>query len=395
MRIHSFVVSVCLFASLTACSNDDADTSIPVDPGFVVSAAIFAPGSDISSYVGVVPNLGADATLDPAGAIEVAGLSLLYVKEGSGEFFVDSVANLTLTKYAIADGQPEARGQLSFSGLGFATTQRTSANVFASDTRAYLIDSGTLQMVVWNPATMEIDETVALDGLARDGFFPFVYVPVVRGRTAFFPFAYSDPVGDTTRPESVVLALDLDTGTRTVLTDDSCGDAVYAMLAENGDIYLASGTANAATEYLGRTGIGESCLRRIPAGSMAFDEDYHPAIASFVDGDIAGGLIAGPDGSVYVRVLEDGALPPDLALSAQILAAPAWSWWRLDLESGSAALASIAPSAGRFTTFEVSGKTYATQSTANFSSTILIETTMDPPISGLEILGIASGLGRL
>ncbi|HJL14941.1 MAG TPA: hypothetical protein RMH99_04755 [Sandaracinaceae bacterium LLY-WYZ-13_1] len=365
-----------------------------VDLGYVVSAATFGPGG-IDSYVGLVPSLGDDATLDPADAIEVPGVALLYVREGSGEFFVDSVSALTLTKYGVEGGRPVERGQLSFAGLGFPTTQRTSANVFASETRAYLIDSGTLQMVRWNPSEMTIDETVDLSELAGD-VPALVYAPVVRDGTAFFPFAYYDPASDTIQAESVVLAVDLEDGSRTVLRDDRCGDAIYALLTESGDILLGSGTVNAATEYLGREGAGASCLRRIPAGALAFDEAFHPPIADFVEADHAGGLIAGPDGDVYVRALDASALPPEVATSAEAVAAPAWTWWRVDLDAGTATEAvDLGASAGRFTAFEVEGRTFATRSAADFSSTTLLETTVEPPAERLSVTGIVGALGRL
>lgn len=393
-RLRAWLGTVVLGVGCTDAVGEDVEpTGTPPDPGYVVSAAVFSP-EGINSYVGTVPTLGAEATLDPTRTIEVPGLSLLYVQEGSGAFFVDSVTGLTLTKYTVTDNVPEQQGQLGFSGLGFATTQRISANVFASATRAYLVDSGTLQLVIWNPEAMTIEETIGLDELARDEP-AFVYQPVVRDGVAYFPFAYSDPVEDVVRPESVVLAIDLDDASRTILTDDACGDAIYPLLTDSGDIYLGSGTVNAATEFLGRPTAGASCLRRIPAGSMAFDADYHPSISSFVDGDYAGGLIAGPDGDVYIRVLDDSVVPDDLATSSQVVAAPIWSWWRVDLEDGTATRAALEPSAGRFTVFEVQGRTFATQSSADFARTTLLETTVEPPEPRLELLGIASGLGAL
>ncbi|MEM1414835.1 MAG: hypothetical protein AAGH15_08035 [Myxococcota bacterium] len=368
----------------------------PPERGYVVSAGTFTP-SGINSYVGLAPELGPEVTLDPSDAIEVPGIALLYVRPGSGEFFVDSVSNLTLTKYEVSDGAFVERAQLGFAGLGFSSVQRLSANAFASDTRAYLVESGTLQLVTWNPTTMEIVDTEELSELAPDdeAVSAFVYAPVLRDGFAFFPFAYSDPVADEVLPEAVMLVLDLANGTTRVIRDASCGDAIYPMTTPSGDIVIASGTVNAAGEFLERPRVGASCLRRIPAGSLDFDPDYHPTIASFVDGDTAGGLVPGPAGSAFVRVLLEERVPSTTASTTPLTAAPLWSWWRIDIEAGTGVVAPIDPSAGRFTAFSVGGRSFATVSAADFSRTTLLETTAEPPVAALDLQGIAAGIGRL
>jgi len=361
---------------------------------FVVSAALFVP-PDISSYAGITDSLGSDGEVPLDETIEVPGISLLYVPGGTGEFFIDSITELFLTRYEVQDGTIAQTGRLSFAGLGFATSSRLSQNVFVSSTRAYLVDSSTLQIVEWNPEEMIIVSTEEIVGLERDDGLPLVYQPVVRDGEAFFPFAYFDAPNDFIRPEAVMLVLDLETGDYRLIADDTCGDGIYPMLTDAGDIYLASGVANAALEYLGREGVGSTCLRRIRAGEDGFDPDYHPTFSEISGGEFGGGIAQGPDGTAYVRVLNESLIAGDPATSNVMLAASIWDWAVLDLGAESLSPADIQTSAGRFTVLSVDDRTFVSLSTADFSRTTLLEVSEDPPVAGIEVSGIAAGLGRL
>ena len=385
------------FLAATACGDaEEADGSRVEGEAtqYVLGAGLFLPGNR-TSYVGLTPSLGPHGEIVMAETIEVPGISLLYVREGQGEFFVDSITELLLTKYEVDDGRILQRGQLSFARLGFSSDSRLSHNVFVSDSRAFLVDSSTLQLVEWNPSTMEIVDTERLEGLARDDGSPLVYAPVVRDEKAFFPFAYFDEQNDFIRPEAVMLVLDLESREYEVISDDSCGDGVYPMLTSTGDMYLASGVANGALEYLGREGVGQACLRRIPAGSEAFDPDYHPTFRELTGGQVGGGIARGPDDTALVRVLDPSALPPGVATSGEMLAVAAWAWWRIDFSSGLLSPTTLDLSAGRFTVLSAESRTFVTLSERDFSRTVLLEVGVDPPVVGVEVSGIASGLGRL
>lgn len=389
---------VCTLVWVAACGDSEGGAAAGSGgaevPQYVVASTLFSL-EGMSSYVGLTPSLGEDAEIALSDSVEVPGIALLYVREGEGEFFVDSVSELVLTKYGLEDGEIVRLGQLSFAGLGFSSVSRLSVNVFVSDSRAFLVDSGTLRLVEWNPTAMEIVDTEDLVGLARDDGLPFVYPPVVRDGKAFFPFAYFDAQNDFIRPEAVMLVLDLASGDYEVISDSSCGDGVYPMLTSGGDIYLSSGVANAALEYLEREGAGPACLRRIPAGTDDFDPSYHPTFRELTGSEVGGGIARGPDGTAYIRVLEPSALPPGLATSTEMLAVPAWAWWRIDLSDDSLSPTTLAPSAGRFTVLSAEGRTFVTLSELDFSRTVLLEVGVDPPAAGIEVSGIVAGLGRL
>ena len=375
------------------CSSDsDGGSSGPAS--YVIGAGLFSP-PDITSYAGVTDSLDADAELPLRNTIEVPGLSLLYVRTGSGEFFIDSISELIMRKYRVIDGSITEEGRLSFANLGFSSTSRLSQNVFVSATQSYLVDSGTLQLVEWNPETMEIVEVEELEGIARDDGNPLVYAPVVRDGKAFFPFAYYDPINDFIRPEAVMLVLDLEAGTYRVISDSTCGDGIYSMLADNGDIYLASGTGNASLEYLEREGVGPACIRRVPAGSEEFDPEYHPTFAELTGGQVGGGLAPGVDGSVYFRNLEPDLLVGDPATLSEMLAEAAWGLSKLDLDGEAVSPTEFEPSAGRFTVVFAGDRAFVSESEANFSSSRLVETTVDPPRPGITVTGLAAALGEL
>ena len=397
-----------LCASVAGCSDDgesggtggeggtggDGGTGGVEPTTFVVGAGLFVP-PDITSYVGITTSLGSDGEIPLEETIEVPGLSLLYVPGGTREFFIDSITELFLTKYRVEDGTIRQVDRLSFAGLGFATSSRLSQNVFVSSTQAYLVDSSTLQIVEWNPEAMEIVDTEEIAGLQRDDGLALVYQPVIRDGEAFFPFAYYDAPNDFIRPEAVMLVLDLESGDYRLISDSTCGDGIYPMLDDAGDIYLASGVANAALEYLGREGVGAACVRRIRAGQDDFDPDFHPTLSEMSGGQVGGGIARGPEGTAYVRVLNPDLIQGDPATSTPMLAAPVWDWAVLDLGSQTLAPTDIPTSAGRFTVLSVDDRTFVTLSTADFSRTTLLEVSEDPPVSGIEVSGIAAGLGKL
>ncbi|MEM7138189.1 MAG: hypothetical protein AAF500_16535 [Myxococcota bacterium] len=376
------------------CSGSESGDGPSGPSSYVIGAGIFSP-QGITSYAGVTDSLAADAELSIGEAIEVPGLSLLYVRTGSGEFFIDSISELIMRKYRVVEGEITQEGRLSFANLGFSSTSRLSQNVFVSATESYLVDSSTLQLVRWNPETMEILDSEELEGIARDDGNALVYTPVIRDGEAFFPFAYSNPGDDFIRPEAVMLVLNLADGSSRVISDSTCGDGIYSMLAENGDIYLASGTANASLEYLNREGVGASCIRRIRAGADDFDPDYHPTFGELTGGEVGGGMAPGVDGSVYFRNLEPDLLTGDPATSSELLAQAAWGFLKLDLASEAVSATEFTPSAGRFTVVFAGDRAFVSESEANFASSRLVETTVDPPLTGIEVTGIAAALGEL
>ena len=192
-----------------------------------------------------------------------------------------------------------------------------------------------------------------------------------------------------------MLILELASGSYRVISDSTCGDGIYSMLASNGDIYLASGTANASLDYLGRAGVGPACIRRILAGSEEFDPSYHPTFSELTGGEFAGGLAPGVDGSVYFRTLEPDLLVGDPALSSEMLTQAAWGFSKLNLADGTVSTTDFQPSAGRFTVVFAGDRAFVSESEANFATSRLVETTVDPPEPRITVTGIVASLGVL
>jgi hypothetical protein len=367
-------------------------------PLYVLGGTVF--GTPAVSYVVPVRSLAAGTAVDYMAGIPIVGGAAVYGPERAGHFFVGSGETPTLTRYEVSPDGVFTRGKtLGLAGQGFSTALvNRSGVVFLSPTRAYFIHQEDLKAVVWNPTTMEIVRSIELPPeLNRPGqVVVFDGKAQRQGSDLLLVATWADHING--RYPAGALVLTIDTGTDTVVAreeDARCSQLFDSMRHPSGDLYYACSTWSAATNrVLGAEFAAPSCLLRIRAGQRRFDPDFHLEVASLTGGQVAGGLIPGPGGEGFIRVLDEALFP--IAASAtvsDVTGAEAWRWWRLNLDELTAApVTALAPSAAGGTEIAIDGKVYTSLSREDFSETTLIDLAApEGPRPGLVARGYLDG----
>src|SRR5688572_16082833 len=137
----------------TACSSDDASIvdadraqspppEVDDTPLYAISASVFGEEGN-TSYVALVPSLGADTSIDYGQVLEVGSASSIFGPEKGSFFAVGLDEAPTVTKYEIdAGGSFVERETIDFSGYGLTYMWRDPGLVpFLAANKAYVIDN--------------------------------------------------------------------------------------------------------------------------------------------------------------------------------------------------------------------------------------------------------------
>jgi hypothetical protein len=135
------------------------------------------------------------------------------------------------------------------------------------------------------------------------------------------------------------------------------------------------------------------------AGQSVFDPDYFVPITTLTGGKPGGAAVPASDGGFWIRVFDESLSPITPATSAtDVLAAAAWSWWKVDPASGNgtATKSAFAPSAGEVKSFTAGGSTYAGDSSDAYAHATLLDMTSGAdPIAGAITSGFPSGIVKV
>lgn len=372
--------SLCFFSAAVAIACGDSDARIIVlDPAadeasasapvYGVFTSVETPENE-ATYLGLTTTLAGEAALDTASALEAPASSRFYAPRDGGFFAIGSNDDFSITRYAVDDDRRILEtGRMSMAAIG--VTRLQNRVVFVSATKAYYIDESAAQLVVWNPDAMTIERTIALPEALGEGYLgystdlPFGRFPLVDDRL-FIPVGWYNFETGVAR-ELTGLAV-IDTNTDSVISyseTERCPGATELAFDDNGDVYFGTGVnypfyAHAA-DPARRAAARPACILRIRAGEQVFDPDYLASLASMTGGLQGMGLTdAATPGSAYVQVIDEAVLPWSAVGDEDTFwETPAWSWWKVDLRSGEAALDPALPaSAPYMTSYEVDGRRY-------------------------------------
>lgn len=392
-------------ASLAACnssgstvivSGDDASTTDT--PLYAINARVFsADFSNQVSYLMLVGQLDeGEATLDRA--VEVNGSGSLWGGPVGGELYFVGGENLRISKYVVDDsGQLEKESnEIGLLSSGVSSID-TEALAFDGD-RGFFFDLGSEQALEFDLNEMSLVDSHDLSDLRinsssitylGEGGFKRrgdEFVGVTFGSNALF-----DEVGEVSR----LGFFDPSDGSLEVI-DAPCGGLQYSFEADNGDWYFATDPWVAGVHALDNSRSPEPCLARLPAGSRQFDEETI-SLNETTQG-ITGGIIPGPNGTAFVRVLDQGVFPlTDETGYIDPFSAPAWRTWRIDLaDPESSVELGREPIAGGIKFAVVDGVGYQNESAADFSTTTLVRTTSSGDLAeGLVVPGVAWNIVRV
>jgi hypothetical protein len=413
--------ALCLLAVATqACSGDDTVTlqppTIPGDtppdgdtpppeqdePLYAVGASVFGDEGNNTSYVALLPSLAADVAIDYGQVLEVGSASTIFGPEKGSFFAVGLDEAATVTKYDVTDdGRFLERETLDFAGYGLTHMWRDPGLVpFLSADKAYVLDAGELQVVIWDPAGMALLGSFPIDDVA-DPDYPitrFEPDPTFRGDQLVVLVTHATE--DVTAPYSSLLTIDTKNDrVVSVVREERCGGLWDSVKDSKGDIYFSTGVWDAAqNRVLGSEVAAPPCMVRLRAGEDGFDPDYLVDSAS-IGGYPAGGLVSGGGDTAYIKVLDEAALPPIGPEDFDTVWGGAnWQWWRFELGSSAPAapVTGLPRSNGGGGELIVDGKTYVRNATADFSNTTLLDMSTDgDPTEQLSLRGYPYGIVRL
>lgn len=339
MNTRSALSALLVMCAAVGCATTDEDDRELSLGDHVVATTMFTPDGE-TSLIGLVPDAAEPSLFDRTRALERGGASAIFAARGGRVFSLGSAEDPTVIRYAVSDGEFAETGRMSLAAAGLSSSFKRSGLVpFVSDTKAYWLDDGSKQVVIWDPSDMSVTGTIPLDQVDDPAYptWEFGERAVVRDGLLFVGLRYRR--GDDGEA-GIAAGLVLNTETNqvvSVLRDKRCGDTVH-VLDVLGTLYFGSGAIAAILHRLGNPAdYPAPCLLRIPRGELSFDPHFHVTLPNLVEGRAAGRIAQGQDGTAYVMVLHEEELAAPLGPETELWApweAAAWRWWRIELETG-------------------------------------------------------------
>jgi hypothetical protein len=324
----------------TGCgaTNGSESSGEPVGAHFPTTSIVFGEDGSISTYLSLLHTLDPQAVDDDT-TREFAGWADLWV-HGGQVFMTDGEAP-ALTRYAVAAGGAlEQDDRLSFANYG-TDTAAFWRNVIVSPTKAYLFVTEAREIVVWNPATLEIGGTFALPDLDdRGAQQPYVTNDrgaIVRGDRLYVTVGWGDWDNYSLSNDSVILVVDTTSDEIIQTLPVACPDLNVATLDDKGDIYFSNWVYGVGPSLF--DGGAHTCAVRIKAGTDTLDADWALTFSDATDGREAAALRFLGNGRALISVLhhERFEITPDVDRFG-VVDAPNWRFWILDLDTRQAEL---------------------------------------------------------
>jgi hypothetical protein len=390
-----------LFAA--GCGGDDADDdpgSGSVSPKYAVSSWVFSPEGDVS-YVSLVSSLE-EGEIDYSKALETAGGAFMYPIEGNSPknaLFLGLLGDVGIQRVDITDGGALEPGPvMALSQLGVTYPPYESV-LFLGEDKAWLIDFwGQLQVIVWNPATMEIERTFDVPELAREGYETALgRLRHLGGDLYVAPVAWYDYTNNVAYPVGGAAIFDAQAERLVaLLEDDRCAGLENAVLGGDGHMYLTSGGYYGMLQHFLHPGLPAPCALRIKANESAFDEGFALDLRAAAGGRPTGVVMPRGDGGFWLTAWHEDRYPtPPIFGEANTV--EAWRWWKLELPSGAVAEETTTPwHGGSAQAFLTGDRTYTSLAAADYSeATIYDMSHSGGPRPGISVRGGLYGIAKL
>lgn len=376
-----------------ACSSSDNNTTgnIEATPSGYVACGLIFTADGPTSYATIVPDLEAVTTIDLATTLPLPSFSTCAI-QGS-DLFVGSGEGPEIIKYSInSDGSFTEQETVSLLNEGVAAiSARPGRLQVVSATKGYYVDAeATLQVIIWNPSTMEIVDTIPLaDATPVDGESVGISPVVKVGDKLLAVGGYNN--GTINTSEVFVAAIDTRDDSVNVVSSQTCGGSSNTSVipADDGHLYIANGARTSAYHRLGVEGAHAPCMVRFDPETETFDNSYLRALNDMT-GTLASGELASAGGNgAYILGYNETLGPITGETSDQVMiSTPAWEVYFIeDLASSTTVTKAdgFAPTAGAMIAQVIDGTPYYVKVAANFSATTLFDIT-DPanPVEGIS-----------
>jgi len=306
LRLSTGMLALALFAGCGGAEEKSGD-----GPLYAITTQLLT-ADPVDSYVIVTDQAEQTASLSLDNAVRVSGRALGVGIPRSGALYVVSDESATVIRYTLNEaGSLEPAGTVSFASLGVTSLGEYQANFqFVSETKAYFFDGATAQVVVWNPEEMTVTSSIPLDELAiKDTIASFSGAAVRLDGQILMPVGWRPVSGVGITHKAGVVSIDTATDVATLATDDRCGYTHDAAVGPDGKVYIATEAYGAAVRRLMGEDAPAPCLLRFDPQTRAFDPDFYRTLEELVGGGTAGTLVPGPQGTAYVRVLDETVAP--------------------------------------------------------------------------------------
>ncbi|HTV22382.1 MAG TPA: hypothetical protein VMG12_27025, partial [Polyangiaceae bacterium] len=289
----------------------------PTDPALMVMSRVCAP-EGCNHYMYFLRELPSDGVLDRSQGLEL-GDTQAAVFDGKG--YVFDRLNGSVTRWTVdADLTPHAEQTISFQGTGI-TQLDAIANVFASPTHAYVLDSAAGVLVTWNPSAMQIVSSTTLpDAVLSRGDAPlFALWPVASGGRVYYSASWYDYDSRRGYEKAALLsfAADADAPDVAVLEDERCAitSSVAPFVDERGDVYFAGDWYTGVLQIGVTTGQAPTpaCLLRVSGATGAVDPDFYVDLLQAADARAMTGAFYLGDGKWLMNVWPNSVPAPSAA----------------------------------------------------------------------------------
>ncbi|MDC3960474.1 MxcI protein [Polyangium jinanense] len=373
LRLSSGLFAVAL---VTGCS--DATTTQNGDdngPLYAITTQLLV-ADPVDSYVIVTDQAEQTASLSLDNAVRVSGRALGVGIPKSGTVYAVSDESATVTRYKLNGSRAlEPAGTVSFDSLGVTSLGEYQANFqFVSETKAYFFDGATAQIVIWNPEEMTVTGQIPLDELVTpDTVMAFSGAAIRLDDQILMPVGWRPVSGVGITPKAGVVSIDTATDVATIATDERCGYTHDAAVGPNGKVYLATEAYGAAVRRVVGEDAPAPCLLKFDPHTRTFDQGFYRTLEELVGGGTAGTLVPGPEGTAYVRVLDETVAPVLEGTHPRTIASgTGWQWWELKLDTMTATRKDSFPAtSGSVFLFESQNHTLYTEFGAGAASTTL------------------------
>ena len=350
----------------------DAGTTTP--PMYAFVAQVSVEGNP-QSYVILTETLDPATPLSTANATQINGRALGSGITKSGAIFVSSSAGATVTRYNLtASNTLEKAGEVTFAGKGVTTIgEYQNQFQFASETKAYYFDGRNSQVIIWNPKDMTLTNSISLPELTIAGSSTtFASNPIRVGTKVLMPVGWR--AGAAVTKQAGIIVVDTANDSAVLVKDDRCGYVRDGIVGTDNKVYLATEAYGAAEKRVSGTNssVPTPCMLKFDPATNTYDANYFKDLGTLTNGGATGSLLAGPNGTGYLRVLDETVYPVAVDTNARVLAsAVAWKWWKIDPAAGTnATLVDTLPaSTGSSFLYEMNGRTVFSEFTNNSGTT--------------------------
>ncbi|MEN0067367.1 MAG: hypothetical protein AAGA48_34875 [Myxococcota bacterium] len=324
-----------------ACTGEtEEDPVVPeAEEAWLIGVRVRTPDSR-SVFAVVVEDPAEAQTIDLSGAIEFSGASRLFAVDGY-IYAMDSESGVVNRLEVGSDSTVRTLDTFSMQGEGVTSFRSTFA--FVSPERAYYIDVVNDQIIVWNPTTMALIESVPFEAPDQGGLGLAGGTPVVTGDQVIMPVSWSNLTTLDFYPAvAAMLVSTTDPISVTFIEDARCVSSGGGFVDDAGDYYLLGDSSGGAVELLEPDTAPPSCLLRIPSGETSFDPDFSITMSELTGRPYVNSIAGIGDGTAVVQVFD-----PSVSLEGldplEFVALSAWQWARIDTVAETAELVEREP----------------------------------------------------